>query len=258
MARRVAVTGSASGIGKALAAMLAEQGDVVIGVDRAGAEVCADLGNAAGRQQAVEQVRERCGGVLDALVTCAGIATPSAPLIAVNYFGTAQLVEGLHPALAAAAAPRVAVVGSIAGTQPFDQDVVAACLDGDEPAALQRATAAMERGEATKLYPSSKVAVARWLRRTCVAPGWADAGIPLNAVAPGVVLTPMSGPMLASEKMRAVTDAAVPMPLNGHCPPEVIARALRWLSSEENTHITGQVLYVDGGAEATLRGPEVF
>ncbi|MEK8145927.1 hypothetical protein NKH18_46090 [Streptomyces sp. M10(2022)] len=33
---------------------------------------------------------------------------------------------------------------------------------------------------------------------------------------------------------------------------------MAFLASVENTHITGQVLYVDGGAEAALRGPSVF
>ena len=38
----------------------------------------------------------------------------------------------------------------------------------------------------------------------------------------------------------------------------VIAEALSWLVSPANSHMAGQVIYVDGGAEATLRGPRVF
>lgn len=258
MSRRVAVTGSASGIGRAVATLLTERGDTVIGVDRHDAEVCADLSEASGRRDAVTDVWKRCGGVLDALVTCAGLSKVDGATVGVNYFGTAEFVEALQPALAAADAPRVAAVASISGTQPFDADLVAACLDGDERTALHRAEDAIARGDGRRVYPSSKVAVARWLRRTCVAPGWADAGIALNAVAPGVVLTPMAEPLLADEKMRAVTEEAVPMPLHGFAPAEAVARALCWLVAVETTHITGQVLYVDGGAETTLRGPEVF
>lgn len=256
MSRRVAVTGAASGIGRSLAGLLAAQGDTVIGVDLKDAEVCGDLSTRAGRDAAATAVLEQCGGVLDVLVTCAGTSVPSPALVGVNYFGTAELAERLRPALAASAEPRVAAVASITATQPSDADIVAACLDGDDAAALEGATAAMGRGEERLLYPSSKVAVARWLRRTCVAPGWADAGIPLNAVAPGVVRSPMTESLFADPKMREAADAAVPMPLHGHADPVVIAQALRWLVSPENTHATGQVLYVDGGAEAILRGAD--
>jgi NAD(P)-dependent dehydrogenase (short-subunit alcohol dehydrogenase family) len=257
MSRRIAVTGAASGIGQALARQLTEAGETVIGVDLKDADVCADLGAVTGRASAVEGVLEQCGGVLDALVLCAGINAPSPALISVNYFGVTALAEGLRPALAAAPAPRAAVVGSISGTQPVDDEVVAACLAGDEAAALARAEAVMGEGP-QKLYPSSKAALAQWLRRTCVAPGWADAGIPLNAVAPGVVRTPMSAALFADERMKAVMDRAVPMPLGGYAGPEVIAASLAWLISRANTHMTGQVLYVDGGAEVSLRGSSVF
>jgi NAD(P)-dependent dehydrogenase (short-subunit alcohol dehydrogenase family) len=258
MPRAIAVTGTASGIGQSLARQLAGAGDTVIGIDLADADVCADLGTAVGRTSAVEAVLEQCGGVLDGLVACAGINTPGGPVVSVNYFGVTALADGLRAALAAAEAPRVAVVGSISGTQPTDDEVVAACLAGDEEAAVARARAVMVEGAPQRLYPSSKSALARWMRRTCIAPGWADAGIPVNGVAPGVVLTPMTDALFADERMRAVMDRAVPMPLNGYASPDVIARALAWLVSTENTHMTGQMLYVDGGAEATLRGPNVY
>lgn len=257
MSRRIAVTGSASGIGQALARQLTGAGDTVIGIDRKDADVCADLGTPAGREDAVAAVLEQSGGVLDGLVLCAGINNPSPALLSVNFFGVTALAEGLCPALAAAAAPRAAVVGSISGTQPVDDEVVAACLAGDETSALARAEVVMGEGP-QKLYPSSKSALAQWMRRACVTPEWAGASIPLNAVAPGVVRTPMSEPLFADERMKAIMDRAVPMPLNGYAGPEAIAAALGWLISPENTHMTGQVLYVDGGAEVSLRGPSVF
>jgi NAD(P)-dependent dehydrogenase (short-subunit alcohol dehydrogenase family) len=257
MSRRIAVTGAASGIGRALAQQLTASGDTVIGVDLKDADVCADLGTEAGRAQAVESVLERCGGVLDGLVACAGINNPSPALLSVNFFGVTALADGVRPALAAAAAPRAAVVGSISGTQPVDAQVVEACLAGDEAAAVARAAVVMGEGP-QKLYPSSKSALAQWMRQVCVTPEWAGAGIPLNAVAPGVVRTPMSEPLFADERMKAVMDRAVPMPLHGYADAETIAAALGWLISPENTHMTGQVLYVDGGAEPSLRGPSVF
>ena len=257
MTRTIAVTGARSGIGRTVATLLAEAGDTVLGIDLRGADICADLGTVDGRQEAVAAVLERSGGVLDGLVACAGISTPGALAVSVNYFGVTALAEGLRPALAAAQAPRVVVVGSVAGTQPTDAEVVRACLDMDEQAAVARAQQVLADGAGQTLYPSSKSALARWMRRTCIAPGWAEVGIALNGVAPAVVLTPMVDALLADDRMRTVMDRAMPMPLNGHAPPEVVARALLWLISPENTHITGQMLYVDGGAEATLRGPDV-
>jgi NAD(P)-dependent dehydrogenase (short-subunit alcohol dehydrogenase family) len=257
MPRRIAVTGTASGIGEALAQRLTAAGDTVIGIDLKDADVTADLGTSDGRARAIEAVLDWSGGVLDGLVLCAGINAPSPPLIRVNFFGVTTLAEGLRPALAAAPAPRAAVVGSISGTQPVDEAVVAACLAGDEAGAVARAEAVMAE-EPQKLYPSSKSALAQWLRRECVTPEWAGAGIPLNLVAPGVVRTPMSAALFADERMKAVMDRAVPMPLNGYAGPDVIAEALTWLVSPSNSHMTGQVVYVDGGAEASLREPVVF
>lgn len=258
MSRTAVVTGSASGIGLATARLLMDRGDRVIGVDRAGGDVTADLATPEGRQAAVAGVLERAGGQVDVVVACAGLSGVDPLLVAVNFFGVTELLEGLRPALAAAEAPRAVAVASISSTHPVDDEVVAACLAGDEPAALAAAGRAVEEGRGFQLYPASKSALVQWLRRTAVAPGWADAGIPLNAVAPGVVLTPMVVELFADEGMRAVMDQAVPMPLNGYSEPEVIARALAWMVSPENTHATGQVLFVDGGAEATLRGPAAF
>ncbi|GAA2400257.1 SDR family oxidoreductase [Actinomadura vinacea] len=253
-ARTIAVSGAASGIGRALADLLRANGDRVIGVDREETDVRADLAASEGRAEAVRGVLERCGGVLDGLVACAGISAPEPLTIRVNFYGAVGLLEGLRPALAAAPAPRAAVVGSISGTQPVDRAVVAACLEGTEEEAVRLA------GEARggTLYPSSKSALARWLRAAAVTPAWAGAGIPLNAIAPGVVRTPMTAPLFEDEATRKSMDDAVPMPLNGYAGPEVVAEALRWLIGPANSHITGQVVYLDGGAEAMRRGPEVY
>ncbi|WP_106399328.1 SDR family oxidoreductase [Actinocorallia populi] len=258
MTRTIAVSGSASGIGKALTDLLRGQGDEVIGVDLAEAEVVADLSTEEGRARAVEGVLERSGGTLDGVVACAGLSGPLTLTVNVNFFGAVALLEGLRPALARAERPRAAVVGSISGTQPVDEIVLRSCLNGDEEAAVEAADEVVDKGRGRTLYPSSKAALAQWLRRVAVSPAWAGEGIALNAIAPGVVLTPMSAPLFADEKMRKIMDEAVPMPLNGYADAQVIAEALAWLISPANSHMAGQVIYVDGGAEAVLRGSEVF
>lgn len=250
--RHIAVTGAGSGIGAAVTELLRARGDQVLGVDLAGSEVEADLSSPDGRKAAVAQLQERTE-LLDAVVTCAGTSVPGLAMVTVNYFGTTEFVRDLRPLLARSAAPRVALVGSISGTQPVDDRVVEACLAGDESAALAAARDVVDAGRANQLYPSSKSALAQWARRTAVSPGWADAGIAVNVVAPGVVLTPMSAGLVEDPAMKQVMDRAVPMPLNGYAGPEVVAEVLAFLVDEANTHMTGQVLYVDGGAEATLR-----
>ncbi|MFB6553136.1 SDR family oxidoreductase [Streptomyces sp. NPDC056405] len=258
MPRNVVVTGSGSGIGAALTALLRDRGDRVIGVDLRGGEVDADLSTPDGRAEAAPAATEAAGGVVDAVVTCAGTSVPGTAMVTVNYFGTTEFVTALRPALAAAQRPRVVLIGSISGTRPTDADVVAACLAADEGKALAHAERAVAEGRARQLYPSSKAALAQWARRTAVAEGWADAGIPVNVVAPGIVLTPMSAGLFDDPETKKVMDMAVPMPLNGYLQPEDVARAVLFLASDDNSHITGQVVYVDGGAEATLRGAEDF
>ncbi|WP_182525478.1 SDR family oxidoreductase [Nocardioides dongkuii] len=258
MSRLVVVTGAASGIGAAVRHLLEERGDRVLGVDLRDTEVTADLSTPDGRAQAVADVLEASGGVVDGVITCAGLSGSSPALPAVNFFGTTDLVSGLRSALAASPAPRVVLVGSISATQPVDQALVDALLAGD-PDAADRATAAvLADGRPQQLYPSSKAALAQWARRTAVAPGWADAGISINVVAPGVVLTAMTASLVSDPKMKQVMDTAVPMPLHGYSAPEDIARVIGFLSSPELTHVTGQVIYVDGGAEATLRPASHF
>lgn len=258
MIPRVVVTGAGSGIGRALAARLRDEGAEALGIDIRGAEVQADLATAEGREQAVEAARDFGGGALDGLVTCAGLAGEQPNVVAVNYFGTVALCEALRTDLAESDTPRVAIVSSVSSLHPTDEELVAACLDGDEPRAVARAAERSEHGGGYELYPSSKEALARWLRRTAVAPGWAEAGIALNAVAPGVVHSAMTRELLADEAGRQLVERAVPMPLNGHAPPEAIAALLAWLLSAENTHVTGQVIFADGGAEVTYRGDAVW
>ncbi|MDI6515253.1 SDR family oxidoreductase [Streptomyces coelicoflavus] len=258
MSRNVVVTGSGSGIGAALTGLLRARGDRVIGVDLRGGEIDADLSTPPGRAAAAAAATEAAGGVVDAVVTCAGTSVPGTAMVTVNYFGTTEFVTALRPALTAARQPRVVLIGSISGTQATDPEVVAACLADDEDKALAHAERAVADGHARRLYPSSKAALAQWARRTAVAEGWADAGIPVNVVAPGIVLTPMSAGLFDDPEMKKVMDAAVPMPLNGYLRPEDVARAVLFLAGDDNTHITGQVLYVDGGAEATLREPAHF
>jgi NAD(P)-dependent dehydrogenase (short-subunit alcohol dehydrogenase family) len=48
------------------------------------------------------------------------------------------------------------------------------------------------------------------------------------------------------------------MPLNGPLDAEVAARLLVWLADEENSHLCGQVIFVDGGYDAVVRGDSTW
>lgn len=260
MTRTYVVTGSASGIGATTARLLAERGERVIGIDLRNADIEADLSVPEGRADAAARAIELAGGTIDAVIACAGISAPIPKTISVNYFGVTELLTALLPALAASDAPRAAVVSSMASLQPNSVEMVEAALAADEASALRIAAELAEQGPEVGylVYPSSKRALARWVRRESITPAWAGAGIPLNAVAPGTVITPMTADLLKTPEGAAMVDAAVPMPLNYHQPPESVANLLIWLTSVENSHLAGQVIYDDGGADATLRGDDIW
>ncbi|MHB1489759.1 3-alpha-hydroxysteroid dehydrogenase/carbonyl reductase [mine drainage metagenome] len=260
MARTAVVTGSASGIGKATKELLESRGERVIGVDIHDADVVVDLTTADGRTGLVDAVRDAAGGTIDAVYSIAGLAAPIPATVAVNFFGMVATLEGLRPLLLSSAAPRAVGVASMASLMPVDDELVAAMTARDEPAALARAEVLAREPETTGalIYGSTKKAFAQWVRRTAPTADWAGASIPLNAVAPGIIATPMTADMIATEEARTAILQMVPMPLNGIAEPIVVARLMTWLGSTENTHLCGQVVFVDGGSDVVIRGDSTW
>jgi NAD(P)-dependent dehydrogenase (short-subunit alcohol dehydrogenase family) len=253
--RTTLVTGAASGIGRALKEVLQARGETVISADRTDADIVADLSTAEGRSELVARAHRLSGGRLDAVAAVAGSAAPVPRTAAVNYFGAIATVEGLRPLLEGSAAPRAAVTASLAAISPVDAELLAALESGDETRALAAATRTAEAQDRTSnpIYNASKHALARWVRTHAVTPEWTEPGIALNAIAPGLVLTPMTEPILAIPEGRALLEGGAPAPLNGPAPARAPAELLAWLLSPANTHVTGQVIFIDGGAEALQR-----
>jgi NAD(P)-dependent dehydrogenase (short-subunit alcohol dehydrogenase family) len=263
MARTYVITGAGSGIGKATKELLEAQGHRVIGVDLKGADIEGDLGTKQGRVDAARSAIDAAGGSVDAVIACAGVTLPSPVTVSVNYFGMTEFLDAMAPVLAKSAAPRAVLISSFSSLQENDRALVEAmCLDDDEDKAramAEKIAADMgPEGAQGIIYASTKRAISRWVRRESIKPQWAGAGIPLNAVGPGVIRTPMTAPWLASEQGQQYLMTVVPMPLNGFAEPEVVAELMIWLTSPVNTHVTGQTVYVDGGADVAMRGENVW
>lgn len=260
MTRTYVVTGAASGIGKATGDLLEARGGTVIGVDLAGSDVNVDLSTADGRATLVTEVADRSGGSIDGVVANAGLASPTAATVAVNFYGTVATLEGLRPLLAASPAPRAVATASMASLFPPDDALLAELLDGTEQRAMARG-AELEAGtpeQANLIYGTTKRALVRWIRRHAATPEWAGAGIALNAIAPGVVLTPMVAGLIETEEQRTSLASMVPMPLNGFIEAADVAELIAWLVGEQNAHLCGQVVFIDGGSDVVIRGDSTW
>src|SRR6266849_3762068 len=192
MARTVVITGAASGIGKATAALAEARGWQPIRADLNEGDVKADLATSQGRAAFVDGVTALLVERLDAVIACAGVALPTPLTLKVNYFGAVATLEGLRPLLAKGNAPRAVGISSFASIMQADAELVEACLSGDEAAALKVA----ENKEPGVYYSSSKAAFARWMRHQAITADWVRTVILLNGIAPGMVVTPMTQAMV--------------------------------------------------------------
>lgn len=249
----IVITGSASGIGRASRERLEADGHRVIGVDLHDAEVVADLGTAAGRAAMVEGVTAASGGAIDGLLAGAGITgrtNESGLVLRINYFGAVATLAGLRPLLArGAGASAIAISSNAATTQPGGADpaVVAQCLAGDESGAVARMHGVPRAG-----YAIAKLALARWVRRQAVTDDWIGAGIRLNAIAPGIIATPMTAAALED----LVVIPGYPRPTKEPGRPEEVAGLVRYLLSPEARYFVGSFLVMDGGTDAALRADD--
>ena len=251
----IALTGAASGIGAATTARLTAKGHRVITVDVKDAAVECDLGTTDGRARAVDMIAGASDGALDGVVTCAGLGPipdrAGSRIVAVNYFGTIAMLDGLRPLLEQASSPAAVAISSnsITTAPGIPIDLVELCLSGDEPAALARAD---EVGGAGGSYPASKLAVARWVRRNAVTPAWIGAGIRLNAVAPGLIETAMIAEGRADPAVAPMLDL-FPLPIGRGGRPEEIAAVIDFLLGDDASLLCGAVVFADGGTDALLR-----
>ena len=253
-----AVTGAASGMGRAVAEKLTAEGHRVIGVDIQETDIVADLSTAAGRRRAIDGVLAAADGRLDGAVLAAGLGPvrdrSRLPVIAaVNYLGVVDLLEGWRPALAATGAARVVAFGSNSSTTvPLVRNrTIKAFLAGDTERAVRSVRIFGGQG-APFVYAASKIAVSRWVRRNAVRPEWAGAGIRVNVIAPGAILTPLLESQLATPTEAKAVEA-FPVPTGGFGKSEHIADWVSMMLSPSAEFLCGAVLFVDGGTDAYFR-----
>jgi 2,3-dihydro-2,3-dihydroxybenzoate dehydrogenase len=255
-ARVAAVTGAASGIGRATALALSRRGTRVALCDRNAAGLAGvakaiqgeagqarvvelDVSDQALAARAIDGIAEDWGR-LDVLVNAAGIIgsgpTSRGPVIGiaetdwdriidVNLLGTVYCAQAAARHMIRQRAGRIVNIASIAGAVP--------------------------RINATA-YGVSKAGVRMFTK--CLALELARYRITVNAVAPGPIDTPMLGPE-GDQQIRARYVAGTPeafrlgVPLGKLGKPEDVASAIVYLASEDAHHITGAILNVDGMAQ---------
>jgi len=248
--RRAYVTGGSSGIGAAIVeAFAAEGADVAIGASQhakqaeAAADrlrksctkaivVRADLADRKAIDKAADEVLRGLGG-LDVFVHCAGIdVKQTAPthltpddtwdsMLGLHLTAAFQLSKRLIPALLEGKNPSVLFIGSVAGLVAWEGDVA---------------------------YNVAKAGLHHLAR--CIAADYAKQGLRANAIAPGVIDTPLTrgyASGMPGGEEPGMKELAKLHPLGRYAKPEEVAGAAVFLASEKAAFITGVVLPLDGG-----------
>ncbi|MFF0450345.1 SDR family NAD(P)-dependent oxidoreductase [Streptomyces sp. NPDC004609] len=240
--RRLVVTGSLSGIGRATASGASRLGWSVIGLDLVGEETREDDGvvtrhcditDEGSVRDAFAGVDEEWGGLAPhALVHCAGIYRfkPAVTTTAADW-DTVVNINARGSLLVAAAAAERMLKGGEGGSVTLLSSIAAARGDAGEPSAA---------------YSASKGAVVSLARQLAVE--WGPGGVRCNVVAPGVIDTPMT---TVSHDPEAFEQVLRRIPARRLGTADEVARVCLFLASDEAAYVSGTVIAVDGGQSAS-------
>ena len=240
----VLVTGGGSGIGRATALAFAAEGSRVVVVDQRSSAL----------EETVAMVRE-AGGTADGYQTDVAQSAEVAKMVAFAVERYGALDVAFNNA-GIGGTPFVPLADYSEST--FDEVIatnlrgVFLCMKYELPHLLATSGAIVNTASVAGLsggrvgagYIASKHGVVGLTRAAAVE--YADKGVRINAVAPGVIRTPMSeNAFFHSESITAQVTARHPMGRLGT--PDEVARAVVWLCSPAASFITGHVLPIDGG-----------
>lgn len=246
--RYAVVTGAASGIGQATAALLLGRGHSVLATDlrheglaglvaQGARTVIADLSTTAGRETVVaaaDEMLAAAGTQLDWLVNAAGV-------IVLRPIGEVD-TDDLRRAFAV----------NVESAFVLCQQLGARMRDGGAIVNFSSPSAKFVATTEAAAYAITKAAVSQVTRSFAMA--YAPRAIRVNALSPGITDTPMQERVLrevsasrgvSRDDLEAARLKTVPMGRTGQ--PSEIAAVVAWLLSEEAAYITGQVINVDGG-----------
>ena len=244
--RVVVVTGAARGIGEGTARRFAAEGAAVavLDLDEAAASetaaglgatravgVACDVSDAAAVDAAVQRVVDELGQI-DVLVNNAGVLRDN--LLFKMSEDDWDTVMGVH------------LKGAFLMSRAAQKHMVPAGYG--RILNLSSVSALGNRGQAN--YSAAKMGLQGFTRTLALELG--PFGITANAVAPGFIATDMTDATarrlgVDPEDFRAAAAKSNPVRRVGW--PEDIAAAAAFLCSEEAGYVTGQTLYVDGGAK---------
>ena len=244
MARCVVVTGAESGIGAACAAAFGALGDrvaVLYHSDAAAAGTSADAVTAAGGQATTVQ----CDVNDEASVETAFAAVEQA-------FGKASVL--VNSAGLNMSGVKVRDMDLAQWQRLIDTDLTGAFLtsrrflrarDPAVPAAILHISSihayAVRSGGAD--YCAAKGGLTNLVETMAIEE--AANGVRVNAIEPGMILTPMNERATKDAAYRASLTQNIPMQRAGK--PEEVAALAIWLASDQATYITGAKIVIDGG-----------
>jgi NAD(P)-dependent dehydrogenase (short-subunit alcohol dehydrogenase family) len=236
--KTVIVTGAGSGIGRATAARLADEGAIVIGTDIVEAGL-------------LELVAESTGTILTVVGDVSEPDTIAALIAAANgslhgVANVAGIMDGMLPAgeVDDATWDRVMRV-NVTGPVRLIRAALPLLIASGAGSIVNVASEAALRGSAAGVaYTASKHAIVGVTKNT--AHMYAPQGVRANAVAPGGVATNIEGrpqSELATSRIFPLLGAlAIPV-----AQPSALAAAITWLLSDDSLNVNGAILPSDGG-----------
>ena len=231
------MTGGASGIGRAAAELAIAAGASVVVLDRdpttapaAARAVRCDVTDEAAVVDAVRQACELLGGAPDGVVCAAGVY-----VIDTAFDITADMFADVL---------RINTVGSFLVAREAVRHMASAGTSGSVVLLASMASEGGDLREPAVHYCASKGAVVSMTRQLAVE--WAEHGVRVNAVSPGVIRTPMLRLTDDPDATRDYLAHSVPLHRLGEA--HDVARACLYLLGDGAAYVTGAVLPVDGGA----------